>query len=200
MRPAARDPPLEHAALWPAPCGEHSVSYPDVLVEAALRGEFYAFATACGCPDRAYLVHTASDSAHAKAEGPATDIVRVLRSEAGVATQVTGPWRCSLWRGLGHGLCRLGAMPVKEWRAQLRGAVYRGDGRAIVALTRTGLRPDDRGGAAALQLIGDGLISALAGQAQGAAELAADCVSALSERGWNGDTELVEHLQALLGT
>jgi hypothetical protein len=91
-------------------------------------------------------------------------------------------------------------MPVKEWRAQLRGAVYRGDGRAIVALTRTGLRPDDRGGAAALQLIGDGLISALAGQAQGAAELAADCVSALSERGWNGDTELVEHLQALLGT
>ncbi|MFN2478198.1 MAG: UPF0158 family protein [Pseudonocardiaceae bacterium] len=91
-------------------------------------------------------------------------------------------------------------MPVEEWRAQLRGAVYRGDGRAVVALARTGLRPDDRGGAAALQLIGDGLISALAGQVDGAPELAADCVSALSERGWYGDTELVEHLQALLGT
>jgi hypothetical protein len=97
-------------------------------------------------------------------------------------------------------LCRLGDMPVKEWRAQLREAVYRGDGRAVVALARTGLRPDDRGGAAALQLIGDGLLSALAGQVEGAAELTADCVSALSQRGWPGDNELAEHLQALLGT
>jgi hypothetical protein len=91
-------------------------------------------------------------------------------------------------------------MPVEKWRAQLRGAVYRGDGRAVVALARTGLRPDDRYGAAALQLIGDGLISALAEQIEDAPELAADCISALSERGWHGDTELVEHLQALLGT
>jgi hypothetical protein len=101
---------------------------------------------------------------------------------------------------LGHGLCRLSAMPVEKWRAQLRGAVYRGDGRAVVALARTGLRPDDRYGAAALQLIGNGLISALAEQIEDAPELAADCISALSERGWHGDTELVEHLQALLGT
>jgi hypothetical protein len=39
-------------------------------------------------------------------------------------------------------------------------------------------RPDDRDGVAALQLIGDGLISALARQVKGAAELATDCVSA----------------------
>jgi hypothetical protein len=48
-------------------------------------------------------------------------------------------------------------MAVTQWRTQLRGAVYRGDGRAVIRL----VRPDLRSNTAALQLIGDGLIHAL---------------------------------------
>jgi len=83
-----------------------------------------------------------------------------------------------------------------EWRTQLRGAVYRGDGRAVVQL----VRPDLENNTTALQLIGDGLIRALTEQIEGTAELAADCVAALAERDWPGDTELGEQLLALLGT
>lgn len=83
-----------------------------------------------------------------------------------------------------------------EWRTQLRAAVYRGDGRAVIRLAR----PDLKSNITALQLIGDGLIHALTEQIEGAAELAADCIAALAERDWPGDTELGEQLQALLGT
>jgi hypothetical protein len=87
-------------------------------------------------------------------------------------------------------------MAATQWRTQLRGAVYRGDGRAVIRL----VRPDLRSNTAALQLIGDGLIRALTEQIEGAAELAADCVAALAVRDWPGDTELSEQLQALLAT
>jgi hypothetical protein len=86
-------------------------------------------------------------------------------------------------------------MAEAEWRAQLRGAVYRGDGRAVIRLARSDLATN----AAALQLIGDGLIRALTEQIEGAAELAADCVAELAKRDWPGDTALGEQLQALLG-
>jgi Uncharacterised protein family (UPF0158) len=86
-------------------------------------------------------------------------------------------------------------MAGMEWRTQLRGAVYRGDGQAVIRLARTDLKRNTT----ALQLIGDGLIRALTEQIEGAAELAADCVTALAERDWPGDTELGEQLQALLG-
>jgi Uncharacterised protein family (UPF0158) len=87
-------------------------------------------------------------------------------------------------------------MAGTEWRTQLRGAVYRGDGQAVIRLAR----PDLQSNPTALQLIGDGLICALTEQIEGAAEVAADCVAALAERDWAGDIELGEQLQALLGT
>lgn len=61
----------------PAPCGEHFVFYPGMLVEAERRDEFYTFATSCECVDKAYLAHTESDGAHAKAEGSVTAISKV---------------------------------------------------------------------------------------------------------------------------
>lgn len=50
----------------PTLCGRHSVFYPALLVEEALRGTFYAFATMCECCV-AYLIQTESDGAHCKA-------------------------------------------------------------------------------------------------------------------------------------
>jgi hypothetical protein len=52
----------------------------------------------------------------------------------------------------------------------------------------------------ALQLIGDGLQAALVDHVEGAPEVAADCVSALRDRGWSGDEELADQLAAALGT
>ena len=49
-------------------CGKHDYAYPMVLLEEALRGRFYAFATACECP-RAYLIQTEIDGAHCKGAG-----------------------------------------------------------------------------------------------------------------------------------
>ena len=86
-------------------------------------------------------------------------------------------------------------MRTHDFRTQLRGAVYRGDGPTVVALVGDQLLPDD-----ALQLIGDGLVVALALQTQGAADLAVECARALRERGWDGDDELADQLCALLGT
>jgi hypothetical protein len=43
------------------------------------------------------------------------------------------------------------------------------------------------------------LLAALAQEVKGAAELAADCVTALRERGWHGDDDLADHLDAVLG-
>jgi len=87
-------------------------------------------------------------------------------------------------------------MARTEWRTALRGAVYRGDGRAVIRLAGADLKSNTT----ALQLIGDGLIRALTERIEGAAELVADCVAALAERDWPGDTVLGEQLQALLGT
>lgn len=76
----------------------------------------------------------------------------------------------------------------------VRGAVYRGDGPSVVALARQGLPADG-----ALQLIGDGLLAALSQEVEGAAELAAGCVTVLRERGWYGDDDLADLLEAVLG-
>lgn len=85
-------------------------------------------------------------------------------------------------------------MGLKDWRAELRGAVYRGDGMAVVALARQAALPED-----ALQLLGDGLLAAVSQRVTGAAELAVGCVKALRERGWYGDDEFADHLDAVLG-
>jgi len=70
-------------------------------------------------------------------------------------------------------------MDAKEWRTELRVAVHRADGRAVVALVGQALMPED-----ALQLLGDGLLAAVSQQVEGAAEFAAACVEALRQRGW----------------
>jgi len=86
-------------------------------------------------------------------------------------------------------------MDSKEQRATLRGAVYRGDGPAVVRLLHGVGAYDD-----SLQLAGDGLIAAVMQRVDGAAELARGLVVALRQRGWDGDDELADQLDALLGS
>ena len=86
-------------------------------------------------------------------------------------------------------------MAGNEERGRLRGAVYRGDGAEIVRLLTSRPWPVD-----ALQLIGDGLVIAVGQDVEGASPLAAECVDALQARGWAGDEELAEVLQARLGS
>ena len=88
----------------------------------------------------------------------------------------------------------MAAVRTDDLRTQLRVAIATADGAALVALLRQGW-PDD-----ALQSIGDGLASAAAQGVPGAAELAEQCVTALRERGWDGDLELADQLEGLRGT
>jgi hypothetical protein len=82
----------------------------------------------------------------------------------------------------------------REWTAQLRGAVYRRDGTAVVALAADPARP-----AEVLQLLGDGLAVALVQQVDGAASASGECVALLRERGWIGDAELADQLDGFAG-
>jgi Uncharacterised protein family (UPF0158) len=86
-------------------------------------------------------------------------------------------------------------MESKEQRSALRAAVYRGDGPAVVELLR-GVSADGD----SLQLAGDGVIAAVMQRVDGAAELARDLVVGLRQRGWAGDDELADQLQAQLGS
>jgi hypothetical protein len=81
-------------------------------------------------------------------------------------------------------------------RAQLqllRSAVARGDGAELVALVGDSVPLE------VLQLVGDGLVVAIAGGTSGARELADGCAEALRMRGWPGDEELADELEARLG-
>ena len=87
-------------------------------------------------------------------------------------------------------------MDSEEQRSALRAAVYRGDGRAVVDLLR-GVGGDDE----SLRLAGDGVIAAVMQRVDGAAELARKLVVVgLRQRGWDGDDELAEQLEAQLGS
>jgi hypothetical protein len=86
-------------------------------------------------------------------------------------------------------------MDSKDQRSALRAAVYRRDGAAAVHLLRGVGACDD-----SLQVAGDGLIAALRQRVDGAAELARNLVVALRRRGWDGDDELADELDALLGS
>jgi Uncharacterised protein family (UPF0158) len=86
-------------------------------------------------------------------------------------------------------------MDSKEQRSALRAAVYRGDGPAVVDLLR-GVGADDE----SLQLAGDGVIAAVMQRVDGATELAREFVVALRQRGWDGDDELADQLEAQLGS
>ena len=86
-------------------------------------------------------------------------------------------------------------MDSREQRCALRAAVYRGDGRAVVELLR-GVGADDE----SLQLAGDGVIAAVMQRVDGATELAREFVVGLRQRGWEGDDELADQLEAQLGS
>lgn len=86
------------------------------------------------------------------------------------------------------------AMDDRDWMTQLRGAVYRRDGTAVVALVGDVTRPTG-----VWQLLGEGLAAALTHRVDGASQAAADCVVALRERGWVGDVELADQLDAFAG-
>jgi hypothetical protein len=86
-------------------------------------------------------------------------------------------------------------MKFKEQRSALRAAVYRRDGPGVVYLLRGVGTYDD-----SLQLAGDGVIAALIQSVDGARELARNLVVALRQRGWDGDDELADQLDALLGS
>jgi hypothetical protein len=88
-----------------------------------------------------------------------------------------------------------GPCTSKEQRSALRAAVYRGDGRAVVErLGGVGAGDDS------LQLAGDGLIAVVMQRVDGAAELARKFVVGLRQRGWEGDDELADQLEAQLGS
>lgn len=82
----------------------------------------------------------------------------------------------------------------REAVAELRGAVYRGDGQAVVdALVGRGLED-------VLQMAGDGLLVALSRGVPGARERATTCAALLRERSIPGDEELADQIEAALGS
>lgn len=84
-------------------------------------------------------------------------------------------------------------MKPAEARPELRGAIYRRDAAAILAVLRE-VEPS-----ALLQLGGDGLLIALDQDAQGATGMTWPWIRALRERSWDGDLELADQLAAQLG-
>jgi hypothetical protein len=87
-------------------------------------------------------------------------------------------------------------MGSTEQRSALRAAVYRGDGPAVVHLLHDGAGAYDD----ALQLAGDGLSAAVVQQVEGAPDLGRRFMLALRQRGWPGDADLAEQLDAQLGS
>lgn len=85
-------------------------------------------------------------------------------------------------------------MDDHEASTELRSLVVRGEHAGLVATLGRAPSPVH-----SLQLIGDGLLAAVRGGTEGAADLAQACVNALRERRWTGDQELAEFLDAALG-
>jgi hypothetical protein len=86
-------------------------------------------------------------------------------------------------------------MDNREERAELREAVYCGDAESFIDIVKREVWPEN-----ALQLIGDGLLHALAARTKGIDEAAHRCVRALWDRGWEGDADLAAGLEAALGS
>jgi Uncharacterised protein family (UPF0158) len=87
-------------------------------------------------------------------------------------------------------------MDSKDQRSALRAAVYRGDGPAVVHLLQGGAGAYDD----ALQLAGDGVSAAVRQHVEGAPELGRGFMLALRQRGWAGDADLADQLDAQLGS
>lgn len=76
---------------------------------------------------------------------------------------------------------------------ELRAAVYQRDGAKVVAVLR-GKVPVE-----VLQLVGDGVVTAIAQKVPGAVSSADQCLVTLRERSWVGDDELATELEVALG-
>lgn len=82
----------------------------------------------------------------------------------------------------------------REALTELRSLVVRGDHAGLLtSLSQAPWSGDS------LQLIGDGLLTAVRDAAAGSANPARQCADALRERRWDGDQELAEALEAALG-
>ena len=112
------------------------------------------------------------------------------RREAATRSPVFRPLPCQSVSDVEHNV----HVEARERRRQLRAAVFTGDGHALAALLRQAPWPEQ-----ALQLIGDGLISAVSQRVDSAEGLARECVTALRDRDWEGDQELADGLDARLG-
>lgn len=77
----------------------------------------------------------------------------------------------------------------KDRLQTLRAAMYSADPTAMVATVR------EHGFVSSLQLAGEVLLLALRASAPGAQDLAAQCVAALEQRGWDGDWDLAGALR-----
>ncbi len=86
-------------------------------------------------------------------------------------------------------------MEPRQERGELRGAVHRNDIAALVTELNKDAWPPH-----ALQLVGDGVLIALRARADGVVEAARRCVAALRDRDWDGDAELAQSIDALLGS
>jgi hypothetical protein len=73
----------------PALCGKHFFCYPNMVLEEAFHGRFYAFMTACEC-QTAYLIQTEPDGAHCKAVGAADGIAEMYESLPGDELLIRG--------------------------------------------------------------------------------------------------------------
>jgi hypothetical protein len=83
----------------------------------------------------------------------------------------------------------------REVLEHLRSMVVRGDHAELVSALRREPWPTD-----SLQLIGDGLLKAVRDGVDGSTDLAHACVTALRARGWAGDRELADALDAALSS
>jgi hypothetical protein len=82
-------------------------------------------------------------------------------------------------------------MDSDQWDLQFRILSHRDDAHSLIEFLGREPWPPHR-----LQTIGDVLIPPLAAHIDGAADVARRCVTELLTRGWEGDLELVEQIDA----
>jgi len=82
---------------------------------------------------------------------------------------------------------------VKDRDREPRAAVFTGDGpRLVEALSQELWK-------VRLELVGDGLVDALAHRVEGVQQLARLCVAELRDRAWSCDSDLADQLDSALG-
>lgn len=86
------------------------------------------------------------------------------------------------------------AMGHRRERDGLRGILYAVDVRALMGALNDAVWPED-----ALQLMGDAVLVVVGERADALEPAGCRCAAALRDRGWEGDDELADQIEALLG-